>query len=413
MDVDVARTLGEALAIGVLVGAERYRGRAPGEVSFAGPRTFAAIGLLGGVCAVTEQVAFAVVTFAAVAVLVAIAYARDSAEHVGSTTEVAVLLTFWLGYLTRNYETAAIGAGIVLAILLASKRPLHDFVRGKISETEFSDTLKFLAVVFVIYPLLPDRGVGPYGFFNPRQAWTFVVLFSFIGYAGYFLIRVVGPGRGLLGSALMGGLASTPALTVSMAHRARDDPEHYRMISAAAVLGNAVQFPRLLLLLLIVDEALAAFIAPMLITMLIVGVAVAWVITLTALKSDDETGFEIQLRNPFSFLPALRFAGFLVAFLLLSRVALAYWGEGGVQLMAGLTGLANVSVIALSLPELTNEGGLPASGAAAALLLAIATNALTKWLLALLNGPRNMAWWLGAGLASMVAAGAAYLLMVA
>ncbi len=412
MDLEIARTIGEALAIGVLVGAERYRGRSPGEQSPAGVRTFAAIGLLGGVCAAVDHVAVAVITFAAIAVLIAIAYGRESREHVGLTTEVAALLTFWLGYLARSYETAAIGTGIVLAILLASKRPMHDFVKGKISDIEFFDTLKFLAVVFVIYPLLPDRWMGPYDFFNPRQAWTFVVLFSAIGYAGYLLIRMFGAGRGLFGSALMGGLASTPAVTVAMAQHARKNPEHSRLISAAAVLGNTMQFPRLLLLLLVVDESLAALIAPMLLLMFGVGTVGAWIVGTAWRDQQGDSGFEMQLRNPFSFLPALRFGAFLVAFSLLSRLALSFWGETGVQLAAGLTGLVNVSVVALSLPPLAASASLTPTGAAGVLLLAIAANALTKWLLALANGTRSMAWWLAGGLVSMVAAGAAYLLVV-
>ncbi len=411
MDFEVTRTLGEALAIGVLVGAERYRGRAPGEASLAGVRTFAVIGLLGGVCAVTGQVAFAAISFAAVAALVAIAYARESGKHLGSTTEVAALLTFWLGFLTRDYETAAISTAIVLAILLASKRPMHDFVKGKISDVEFFDTLKFLAVVFVIYPLLPDRGVGPYEFFNPRQAWTFVVLFSAVNYAGYFLIRVFGAGRGLFASAFMGGLASTPAVTVSMAQHALANPEHSRLVSAAAVLGNAAQLPRLLLLLLLVDDSMAAVVAPMLLLMFGVGVAGALIAGWWHRDGESNSDIEIQLRNPFSFRPALSFAALLVGFSLLSRLTIAYFGQGGLQLLAALTGLASVSVIALALPDLAASTSLPASTAAGMLLLAIATNALTKCALAAANGTRSMSWWLAGGLVAMIATGGAYLLV--
>ena len=78
------------------------------------------------------------------------------------------------------------------------------------SETEFYDTLKFLVVVFVIFPLLPDRGFGPYGFFNPTQVWLLVILVSTIGYVGYLLVRLMGTSRGLVLSGLVGGLSRAP-----------------------------------------------------------------------------------------------------------------------------------------------------------------------------------------------------------
>ena len=40
-DLDTLKILGEALALGLLVGVERYRGRDPGEKKSAGVRTFA------------------------------------------------------------------------------------------------------------------------------------------------------------------------------------------------------------------------------------------------------------------------------------------------------------------------------------------------------------------------------------
>ena len=86
----------------------------------------------------------------------------------------------------------------MLTIFLASKQTLHHFVREQISEAEFEATLKFLAVVLVIYPILPDREMGPYGFFNPREVWGMVILVSTISYSGYFLIRWLGAKRGLM-----------------------------------------------------------------------------------------------------------------------------------------------------------------------------------------------------------------------
>jgi uncharacterized membrane protein (DUF4010 family) len=324
---------------------------------------------------------------------------------------MAALLTFWLGYMVRFREAAAIGLGIVLAILLAAKRPMHDFVKGRISDVEFFDTLKFLAVVFVVYPLLPDRTVGPWEFFNPRQAWMFVVIYSGLSYVGYFLVRVFGSDHGLFVSALMGGLVSTPAVTMSLAHRSRNAPEHARLIGAAAIIANSMQFPRLLLLVLVVDGNLVNRVAGPLLAMFVVGAIVAWLVRGLARRDGESDAIELVLRNPFSFKPALTFAALLVAFLFLSRFGLLWRGEGGVYLAATLTGLVNVSAIALTLPSLAEAGGLAAGSATLVLLLAITANALAKWVVALLNGARAMALWLGIGMVAILAAGFGYLLI--
>lgn len=411
MELETVRVLGEALAIGILVGAERYRHRVPGEKSPAGVRTFAAIGLLGGVCALIGHIAVAVAAFAAIATLTAIAYYRDSAENLGTTSETAALLTFWLGYLVKDHETAAIAAAIVLAILLVSKRPMHDFVKGAISTAEFNDTLKFLAVVFVVYPVLPDHPVGPYGIINPRQIWTFVVLISTISYVGYFLVRVLGASRGFGVSALLGGVASTTALTVSLAQRSREIPALSRLIGAAVVIGNAVQFPRLLLLVWVFSEPLAWHLMAPFTLMFVVGVVVAAAAGGFVPDDPEEAEVKVDFKNPYSFTPALKFALYIGIVLVATPLALEAAGERGVYAVAALTGMASVSAFALPLTGMVGDATLTVPSAAIALLAAITANAIVKWVLAFMNGSREMAAWLGVGLALMLATGATYLFL--
>ena len=127
-NLEILKILGEALAIGLLVGIERYRGREPGEKKSAGVRTFAIFCLLGSVSGILATTAFTTVTFLAVAALVLVGYYRSPSNSLGFTTELAALLVFWIGYLLSTYETAAISLGIVLTIFLASKQLLHSFV---------------------------------------------------------------------------------------------------------------------------------------------------------------------------------------------------------------------------------------------------------------------------------------------
>ena len=155
MSFELYKTFGEALAIGLLIGSERYKGKSE-DPQAAGVRTFAVISLLGATSALIGQPALTLLSFAALAMFMGLGYYRSHQSY-GLTTEMTALLTFWLGYLMGDYEVLAISTGIVVVILLASKETLHQFVRETVSEREFFDTLKFLAVVFGVLPLLPTR----------------------------------------------------------------------------------------------------------------------------------------------------------------------------------------------------------------------------------------------------------------
>jgi len=405
-DPTIFRLLAEALALGLLVGAERYRGREPGERKSAGVRTFAIFCLLGTLCGIFASVGITVATFAAIAALVLLGYQRSPAESLGLTTEVAALLTFWIGYLLNVHEAAAISLGIVVTIFLASKRTLHDFVREKVSEVEFEATLRFLAVVLVIYPVLPDRQMGPYGFFNPRLFWGLVILVSTISFLGYVLIRWLGDRRGLMVGALAGGIVSTPAVTMSLAERSRSAPESSRLMGTAAVLANAIQGPRLLVLLWVVDRDLARRLAIPLLGMAVVGFVGTW---LLARRTQGDSEVDLHLRNPYSLRPALKFGLFFLVVLLVVRFANLWLGERGVLVASAVSGTFSASAVALSISELVDKVSLTPQVAASAIVLAIATNALAKWLLAMVHGTRRMAFWLGGGLLTMV--GTAFLLL--
>ncbi len=400
-DLDTFRTLGEALAIGLLVGIERYRGRKPGEQSTAGVRTFTIVCLLGALSGLTANTAITLATFAAVVGLILLGYYRSSGESVGLTTEFAALLIFWIGYFLNDQEVPALALGIVLTIILASKESLHRLVKEQISVAEFESTLKFLAVVLVVYPILPDQELGPLGLINPRQVWGFVILVSTISYLGYFLIRFLGPQRGLMVGGLVGGLVSTTAVTLSLAERSRRVPEASRLMGTVAVLANAVQGPRLLFLIWAVDETLAGFLAVPLISMGIVGVSGAW---LLGRRAVGQTDIEFPLENPYSVKPAVKFGIFFVAIFGLIKVARLWLGDQGTLLASAIAGAGSTSAVALSVSELLEQGAVAPLVAAGSVVLAVATNALSKWVLALVNGTRQMAFWLGGGLLTMVAA---------
>jgi len=205
--------------------------------------------------------------------------------------------------------------------------------------------------------------------------------------------------RRFLGS-LAGGIVSTTAVTMSLAERAREAPETSRLMGAVAVLANVVQGPRLLLLLWVVNRSLALSLALPLLGMAVAGLAGSWVLTLSANKRSD---IDIPLQNPYSFRAALKFGLFFVAILFLVEVASHWLGDRGILIASAVAGAASTSAVALSVSELVSQGSLVPLVAKGSILIAIATNALSKLVLTWIYGTRQMAFWLGGGLLTMLA----------
>lgn len=378
------RLLAESLAIGLLIGVERYKARRPGEHGFGSVRTLAAIGLLGGICGLLGNTAFTTVVFGAIAVLVAIAFSNEWSTNSGLTTEVAALTVFWLAYLVRINETLAVSAAIVLAILLASKNSLHDFLADSVSERELFDTLKFLAVVFVVYPLLPDRSLGPWGFFNPAKVWLMIVMVSTLSYAGYLLVRWLGPNRGVLLGGLAGGLVSTTATTLALAGRTKKAPGASGLLGLAGALANAVQLPKILVLLAMVNSNLGAELAPALVAGAAAGLAALGALALLAGRTERfDPAAAVAYRNPFSLAPALRFGALFVVVLFVVRVAEVMFGDRGILVASAFGGTISATATALSVANLANLGSLPTPVAMLSVLLALTANALVKQALSL------------------------------
>ncbi len=102
--------LGSALAIGLLIGAERERRKAEGPArSPAGIRTFAVAALLGGVSFLLGGELLLAVTILALAAYCCVAYLWTHEKDPGLTSETALLLTALLGALAQQRDGAGLG----------------------------------------------------------------------------------------------------------------------------------------------------------------------------------------------------------------------------------------------------------------------------------------------------------------
>src|SRR5512141_364459 len=150
----LAFRLMSALAIGLLIGAERERRKGSGPSrSPAGIRTFAITSLVGAVSLLVGGETLLAIATAGIIVLIAVAYLRGGADDPGLTTEIALTATVLLGGMAMQRPALAGGIGVILAVLLAARSRLHHFVGRILTKAELHDALIFAAATLVVLPL--------------------------------------------------------------------------------------------------------------------------------------------------------------------------------------------------------------------------------------------------------------------
>ena len=393
--LDTLLNFASALAAGLLIGAERgWQSRNDDDRQLvAGIRTFALSALLGGFALLLGErfgvVAWAVI-FASFAALVIASYFGELQRtgDMGLTSEVAMLITFLLGSLAvAGHPPLAAAGAVAVALLLSLKRVLHGALQ-QLSEEELSGTLKLLFISLVLLPALPNQGYGPWQAFNPYVIWWMVVLIAAIGFAAYIAIRLVGTRHGLLITALLGGIVSSTAMTVTLA-RLAEGRRLNALLACGLLATSALMFPRVLLEVGLVNPGLLPQLTWPLLGATLIYAGGAW---LYYRRADTEVAdsADAPLKNPFELAPALRFAALLALILLLVEAAQAWFGDRGVYAVALLSGLADVDAITLSLAR-SAQGELGNEVAVRGIFLAALSNSLVKAFLVLLIGGRALA----------------------
>ena len=400
--------LGIALAIGLLIGVERgWKSREAKEGErIAGLRTYGLTGLLGGGAGVLSQYigamafGFIFLSFTA-AVTVAYAVRRKTKEDVSITGLVALLLTFILGVLAvLDHVNLAASAAVVTALLLRFKDVLHGWLK-KLERQELHAALQLLLISVVLLPILPDRGYGPWQILNPYEIWWMVVLIVSISFIGYFSMKIAGPEKGVMLTALAAGLASSTALTLHFSRMSHQQEDMKNLLAAGILLACGTMFPRIVLI--------SSLINPVLFNLLIVPMIMMTLVTLISAmiiwrKSIDQPPTELtHLINPLELKPALFFGAFLVLVILLGKAAVDFFGDTGLYMLAAVSGIADVDPINLTLSRMSITE-LSLDVAVLAILIAVSSNTILKGILAVFVG--GPAFGIRVLLPLLVAAGA-------
>ena len=394
-----------ALGLGLLNGVIRER-RHGDDGEIAGTRTHALVAVLGFVTWGMGLHVF-LACLGLVGALTVTGYLKTVDRDRGLTGEVALLVSVVLGALAYQDPHMAVAVGVVCAILLYAKQPLHRFSKELVSERELQDALMLAAAALVVMPLLPQGALDPWGVLKPYTLWRIVVLVMAVGMLGHVAMRAVGARWGLPIAGFFSGFASSTATVAGMGHRARTDPRMVAPAAAAALLANIAS--------LLLFGAVTGAASPELLNALkwpllsgVLGlVVVAGACLLRADLREDSTsgsGGHADTTPAFKLSHALMLAGLIAGVSLVAAWLRQLYGDTGVLAAAILVALAEIHAAAASIAQVSASGGMDQRVAMWGLIGALAASVVAKTVLALVSGGVRYGLLVTAGLVAMLLA---------
>ena len=342
-----------SLGIGLILGLEREYDKLKEEQGFAGIRTFPIVAITGfilGTLSITYTTWFVVIVSGTFLGFLALSHLSIVQKHLmsGITTNMALFATLILGVMVSSHmHKEAVATAVVIVTLLSLKTTFKTFIKNITSEELFA-FIKFSIIALLILPFLPKQDFGPEGLLNPFEIGAIVVIVSFLNFIGYFLVKYVGSQRGILLTAILGGLISSTAVSWIYASRSKESPELSKQYAAGIIIASAIMFPRLAVLAYIFNNAIIAFLV-VLFTILTLICLVTALIFIKKDKQVTETG--ISLGNPLNIWNALGFGAIYVAILFAVFYGNRFFGESGLYYSALIAGLADTDAITISMAK--------------------------------------------------------------
>lgn len=371
-----------------------------------GFRTYTLISLFGGIAGIFYIYDFVTLTyllFAAIIAFMLLAYFLNvkMQKAFGLTTEIAIILTFTLGFLTTS---GLVRFEILLAILflmaffLSQKRGIGHFIE-KIQHKELIDMIKFGLVALILLPILPNESFYLSDLFqllglpelsnqnlnnlyiiNPFTTWLIVVLISGINLLAYYLSRVFGTKRGLIIVSVFGGFFSSTSTLVSLAGRAKHTKDQLliKKYAGGAILATGVSFVLAGILFAVSNFDLFVYVLPLLAAMFIAAVITGLILISGKDGDSKEAVSEIEY-EPFSLVPALKFVGLIIGITLIIQV-MQYLNinETLIILFTAISGLTGIDAPIIAISNLNASGNITLVVALAVFVFTNTTNFIGK-----------------------------------
>ena len=295
------------------------------------------------------------------------------------------LLAYLIGPVALTQSPwVVVAVSVTAVLLLGSREEMHKLIT-LVPQEELLIAGKFLVLVGIILPIVPNQPVTVATPLTPYHVWLAVVAVCTLSYLSYLLQKCVPARNTTLLPAVLGGIYSSTATTVVLAKRQREASIVRSDLAAGIVAATAVMYLRLGVIIALFDLRFAWALAPALGTLFAVGAALATYEWRRSAERQSDTNLHVPAINPLQIPTAITFAVIFVVISVITESIRTAFGQTGVLVLAGLVGVTDIDPFVINIAQ----GGLPGLSAtvlSATILIAASSNNIAKAFYALSFG---------------------------
>jgi len=368
------------------------------ENGFMGLRTMALISLLGAISAIFPEAPYLpAVVFTGFMILIAVVYWHGAFvfKKIGLTAEISALITFWIGVLSISQDTLylAVLITVILAVVDTYKKEVRKF-SSTLDMEEWRGSLQLVIFSAIILPVLPRTAIDPWGVLVPYNVWFLILLISGIGFFGYLMTKYLGDRVGIILTALLGGITSSTAVTITFAEKA-EDRRKLEDLRVGILIAMATMQVRVALVVVLLGFWILQY---NLLVALLGMVVIELIFAFWYWKTKERRNVQVldnkkdlKLESPFDIMPALKFGLIFVVISFVIYFGQILFGSFGVYVASFLSGFVDVDAIVLSCVEALNKNEMMVQVANNAVMIAVIMNTIIKLFYVAILGTRELA----------------------
>ncbi len=398
--------------IGLIIGLEREFNTHDDPAHVGGIRTFVLVAILGNVADwISTQTSseILVTALAGFILLVIVAYyVQTQKGKFGLTTEVALLLTFLLGVAnSKGLTQESLTIVVLVTTVLSLKEQLHGFIK-QITEEELFAFIKFIVLALLILPVLPTNGFGPENALTARDLGYIVVLVLSISFLGYLLLKFGSPQKGILLTAIIGGLFSSTMIAWVFSSKSRERADLSPAFGSGIVLASSIMFVRVFIWASIFAFPVARELFLPLLLMLLVSLIPTWQVLRQHKPEKNVT--PLTPGNPLDIKNAIFFVFLYIGITFLMSTARQWLSPAMTYISGAVAGIADIDAISISTAKWAATPSGQSREAAIIILIAVMSNSLFKWLVSVFRGHPALRKPVGTGFGLVLLVGLGWLI---
>lgn len=368
----------------LIIGLEQRRKQLKEEdhVTFGTDRTYAFSAILGYLLLLIdgEKMILYYLGFIALVLFVAIFYFQKISiyKKFGITSLITFLITYVIPFLVIKFDIWFVLLIVTTTLILLEMKESFIELTKRFSDEEFVILAKFLVISGVILPLMSKEVISEFLPISPFKIWLAVVVVSGVSYVSYLLQKFVFSNKGILISAILGGLYSSTVTTMVLAKNSKNQENLDYLL--AMILATTMMFVRIFFIVFLIEPQILSKLALPLASLFLISLInfVFYYFKIQKIGTDSEKYFLIIKNNPLEIKIAIFFAVFFTLITILTNFISKNLGENYLSILSVLSGFSVIDPFLLSL--LTGSYNISSEFIVKLALIAITSNNILKYI---------------------------------